>query len=152
MRSGDFADLCERLLASGTSVKFEARGGSMRPLLREGDVLTVDPARAAELHVGHIVLYRDAAGRAVVHRLVGRDRKSGMLLVRGDAQFTRPDLLDPAEVLGRVISLSRGGTTLELDGGAARRALRILYLSCRARFVTLTGRCGHAPRDIRTDD
>ncbi|WP_336920891.1 signal peptidase I [Aquipuribacter sp. SD81] len=76
--------------------------GSMRPGIREGDVVLVQPVDPAVLVPGHVVLFEDRAvpGRQVLHRVVDV-AADGSLTTRGDANPS-PDAagVAPAAVSG----------------------------------------------------
>ncbi len=99
------AELALELLGRGEQVCFTARGGSMRPFVLDGDVVTIRPD-AAGVEVGAVVLApTDDFG--VVHRVVRR--QGHRVLVKGDA-MPRPDgWFDDAELLGRVVQIRREG-------------------------------------------
>lgn len=61
-----FAAVEERL-AEGQQVELPLRGVSMKPTLRDGDVLTLEPA--ADAAVGDVVLFR-YGGRHLLHRVI----------------------------------------------------------------------------------
>lgn len=107
------AELVEQALKSGRRVRFRATGGSMRPSIREGDLLTVAPARAEELTIGDIVLSR-AGEKLTAHRLVeiigagspgGSPDGSGRFVCRGDAACNPDRPLAPSQVLGKVVAV-----------------------------------------------
>ena len=56
-----FGDLSQRLLSMGLGFRFQARGTSMEPAIRDGDLLQVMPVVAEELGRGDIVLFADGA-------------------------------------------------------------------------------------------
>lgn len=119
-------ELVEEALKSGRRVRFRATGGSMRPAIREGDILLVAPARPEELAPGDIVLSR-VGRKLTAHRLVEvlraqapEGREGGVLRVvcRGDA-VSAPDLpLAPSHILGRVIAV---------EASTLRRRLRMIF-------------------------
>jgi len=106
-------ELVEEALKSGRRVRFRATGGSMRPAIREGDILVVAPARPDELAPGDIVLSR-VGRKLTAHRLVevtragvpgGQAVAPFRVVCRGDAACG-PDLpLDPSHILGKVIAV-----------------------------------------------
>lgn len=81
----------------------------MRPLLRDGDLVLVEPLdtrEARSLSPGEVVLLV-RENEAVVHRIVGR-RENGTYRERGDrAQQVRQ--VAPEEIVGRVTARRRGG-------------------------------------------
>ncbi len=106
-------ELVEEALKSGRRVRFRATGESMRPAIREGDILLVAPARPEELAPGDIVLSR-VGRKLTAHRLVEvlraeapEGREGGVLRVvcRGDA-VSAPDLpLEGSRVLGKIVAV-----------------------------------------------
>lgn len=131
----NFTRVLADLLASGHAVRFTAPGHSMYPVIRHGDVLLVAPLdRPAQ--VGDILLYRDAAGRPVAHRLVGfaAGGENPSLVLKGDSAAD-PDLpVRLGQVLGRVAAVARRGCRFDphgaltvVGGGLIAAAIRIKF-------------------------
>lgn len=125
----DFADLSASILERGNGIRFQARGGSMLPLIRHRDVLTAQPVSQETLRVGDIVLHRIGRDRVVAHRILRLRRVNGkvMLTTRGDACFSPGDRVSAEQVLGHVVALRRGGRFVRLDRGA-RRVAGVLWM------------------------
>lgn len=64
-----FFEAVRESLKKGESVKFRVTGNSMRPALRDGDVVCVSPLKSTVFQVGSIVL-SSWKGNYVLHRLV----------------------------------------------------------------------------------
>jgi len=121
----------DALLSDGHGMLLPVRGRSMRPALREGDVVVVAPFLGLP-DPGQIVLARAAGGLLVVHRLVDVEMRSGRRVYRlqGDAE-TAPDAgVLREDLLGRVIAVVRDGRRWPADdpsfyppAGFARRSL-----------------------------
>jgi len=129
--STDFAQLSAELLGAGTAVRFEAHGGSMSPLVRDGDVLTVRPADPGSIRLGDLVLVTDEHGCPLVHRVVRRAAgpEGIRLTVQGD-QVSRPHGVIPAtRVYGRVTAIKRAGRRIDVN----RPSLRALGLAAALR-------------------
>jgi GNAT superfamily N-acetyltransferase len=96
----------------------------MLPFIRDGDVLTIRPAGAVALNVGDAVVYRTAASRLVAHRIVGKELRSGrvVLVLRGDALSGPGEPVAAGQVLGRVVGIRRGKRVLRLERGARQWA------------------------------
>lgn len=71
-----FERLAAGILAGGGSFQFEAHGHGMAPAVRDGDVLTLEPARGEAVRVGDIMLYRDGRRQPVVHRVAARGERA----------------------------------------------------------------------------
>jgi len=152
--SGDVGPtLAAELLAAGRLVALRARGSSMAPLVRDGDVLTLAPL-ASTPRAGELVAAL-CAGRLIVHRVVRA--RPGQLELQGDALWSADGWFEcqslvykslglkssavqsmpaPGEVqsrcvIGRAVELRCGGRALgrwRLGGARARLWLAVLPL------------------------
>lgn len=135
-------------LARHGSYAFAPTGTSMRPWLRTGDALFIEPVVEAELRSGDVVLYWRAGRSAeqdalICHRVVRRvatDRGVD-IYAKGDAleQIERFENGKEAEVIGRVRGISRGGQSWAVPGAMGNLALLlgsfllVPFLKARAR-------------------
>lgn len=120
--SEGFAELCVDILTGGRSVRFTAHGSSMQHLVRDGDVLLVEPAQSNSLRLGMIVLCTVSPGRVVAHRVIGRKTIDGELkcLIQGD-HVEKPDgWFNAKDIVGKIISIERDGTVIDLRTPQAR--------------------------------
>jgi hypothetical protein len=102
-----FSELCVDLLRAGLPVRFTATGPSMAPTIRDGDVITVAPARAEEIAAGEIALYAAPRG-LTAHRVVARiEGSSPAFEARGDARGSLGAPVDGGKLLGRVLRVER---------------------------------------------
>jgi signal peptidase I len=134
LTSADFTELSIAVLRAGKALRFQARGSSMSPLVRDGDFVLVQPVQPGTLRFGDVVLCSSGPGRVVVHRVVGRTvRPDGIsFIVQGD-RATRPDGLVPAaQVHGRVATVERAGARIDLDGPAVRWLGRLAAFGSRS--------------------
>ena len=125
----DFCDLGTEILAQGHALRFCARGGSMVPWISDGDTLTVVPKERADIRLGDVVFYRSAAGAIVVHRVVKRDVRGGRegFLVKGDWRPQADGWITGAQILGRVVSVERGGRRLDITQVPIRWAQHLWF-------------------------
>ncbi len=108
-----FASLCSDILRRGHEVRFQVRGESMRPNLLDGDDVLVAPVQLPdELHPGDIALVENSDGLRV-HRISRDSRASHRLVTRGDSGLENDPA--PSQVLGRVVSYSRGSRQRRLS-------------------------------------
>lgn len=133
-----FEGLSAEILRSGRALRFRAHGGSMWPLVRDGDVLLVQPVAPAAVRTGDVVLCSSAVGRVVAHRVIRvedgpEDRR---FTVQGDA-VARPDgKFPPAQLYGRVVAIERGETCIAMD----RPVMRLLGRAAALRSAWSLGR------------
>jgi signal peptidase I len=78
--------------------------GSMKPTLDENSVVAVEVVNFKELRQGDIVIYRDASGLPIVHRL--HQQIDGRWFVLGDNNSSIDrEAVTPANLVGRVCAI-----------------------------------------------
>ncbi len=121
----DFAAISTGVLSRNGSFSFKARGSSMYPFIRDGDILTVEPVRASELNTGDVAFYRSSGKSLAAHRFIGRtminDRT--MLILRGDASAGRDEYVMEDRILGRVAGIQRGTRIIQHERRLQRLAI-----------------------------
>ena len=112
-----FDALAGDILSSGNVLRFKALGRSMLPFIKERDVLTVHPAAASRLRVGHVALHRRTPAGVTAHRIVRIHRGGASILfdVRGDGSCSHPATVAADQILGRVTCVERGGKVIDPD-------------------------------------
>ncbi len=116
----DLPELIRAVLERDACFRFAARGWSMGPFIRDGDVITVAPLPEPLPGVGEVVAFvRPVPGNLVVHRVVAV--RGETRLIRGDS-LTGPgyEWVEPAHLLGRVIRVERNGRRIWLGLGPER--------------------------------
>jgi len=109
--------LSKDILKRGKSIRFQARGWSMRPFILDGDIITVSSVKNFSFKVGDVVLYSTAGDRVVVHRIIKKHKEGGRtnLFIKGDAAFGSPERVDIQNVIGKVTAIERKGRKKRLD-------------------------------------
>jgi signal peptidase I len=118
----NFTALAAAILGEGSTLRFYARGTSMRPFIQDGDILEVQPVGTLAVRRGDVVLCRQGGGRLVAHRVVHLSREDGRttMVTWGDA-LTGPDApISLEQVLGRVVVVERETKRLRLDARPQR--------------------------------
>lgn len=120
-----FAELARAVLDRGVSFRFKAKGISMHPFIRHGDVITIFPISGSLPRYGDVVAcVRPRAYTLVVHRVVGKHE--GAFLIKGD-NIAYPDGLIPmSNILGRVTKVERDGKEICLGLGPERFLIAFL--------------------------
>jgi hypothetical protein len=123
-------DLMRAVLTRGRLFRFCARGSSMSPFIRDGDVITIAPlqprSRAKAGGVGQVVAFvNPASQRLVVHRVVGR-REAGFVLQGDNMQGSVVDRAGSSDVIGRVVRIERGRRRVWLGLGPERYVIAVL--------------------------
>lgn len=116
-KEADFIGLTQDILKKGKSIRFQARGWSMRPFIQDGDFITVSPAENSSLKTGDVVFYSITSNKVIVHRIVRKHKKNGRItiLAKGDASFSPPEKIDIQNALGKVTAIERNGRKVSLD-------------------------------------
>jgi hypothetical protein len=124
--SGAVIALMQAVIGKGLPFRFRAKGSSMFPFIRDGDIVTVAPLGQSLPPVGDVVAFiRPSAGDLVVHRVV--DRRTDACLMRGDSATCGPDgWIERASMLGGVTRVEHGGRGARLGMGPERRVIAAL--------------------------
>jgi len=127
------AGLMRAVLEKGKDFRYEARGASMLPLIKDGDVVTVRPLSGSEPRTGDVVAFADPGGdRVRVHRIVTAG--NGAYRLKGDHDSGEDGVFSRDAILGRIVRVERGGRAVRL--GPALRSPALARLS---RSFWLTG-------------
>lgn len=112
----------------GGVFRFKARGFSMSPFIRDGDILTV--ARpAGGYRVGEVVAFvRPGCDKLAVHRIAGR--RGGCFLIKGDNCSDQDGWFSASDILGRVTRVERRSRDVSGGLGIFRRPVAALSRWC----------------------
>ncbi|MGD0758118.1 MAG: C25 family cysteine peptidase [Candidatus Sulfotelmatobacter sp.] len=120
-----FGELARELLAGGSGIRFQARGASMSPAIRDGEIVHVRPAVPRDLRRGDLVLIK-VEGRLCLHRLVVADTERDVFITRGDRGLQDDPAVSGEEVLGvaeaKEVRVGRGMVRAKLKGVRGRMA------------------------------
>ncbi len=98
--------VCQLLREGQTAVPVPVKGVSMRPFLRDGDMVYLDPI-TAPVKPGDIVLFQRPGGQYVLHR-VYRRLSGGWVLMLGDSE-RMPERVADSQMRAVAVSASCGG-------------------------------------------
>ena len=117
IKDADFAELSRGILKRGDSLRFKAYGSSMLPLIRDGDLLTIEPVKPWDVKRGDVILYQTEGEKCVVHRVVKIDLRNEqhILVTKGDASPGSVEELEENRVLGRVVHIHRNERCINLN-------------------------------------
>ena len=105
-------ELIADLLTRGHSVRFQARGDSMHPIIRDEDYLHIVPHDGSPITRGDVVLTLSERG-LTVHRVVDID--GDVIITRGDNAAAPDPSLHSSRILGRVSYVERDGAQQRMD-------------------------------------
>src|ERR1700683_4289822 len=98
-----FETLARELLNQGLSVRFEAHGASMSPVIRDREIVHVTPVIVSKLRKGDIVLTKGHSGFRV-HRLVLIHPDKNFFITRGDCGQEDDPPVRADQILGMVLA------------------------------------------------
>ena len=131
-------ELMRAVLAKGLPFRFCARGWSMAPFIRNGDVITISSLQHSQPRIGEIIAFvRPENEKLVVHRVIARH--STHAIFQGDNDLEYPEEVIPQEnLLGKVTKIERNGHKVWMGLGPER--YMIAWLS-RMKLLTTIGTC-----------
>jgi len=117
--------LLDDVLTRGVPFRFEARGYSMAPFIRDGDVVTVTALAEGRARFGEVVAFVAPGKRLVLHRVTGR--RSDRYEIRADnvdpgaaAKTAAVDVVPSSSLLGVVRGVERDRRPVRLGLGPER--------------------------------
>ena len=129
-----FEEVVRPLLEQGLNVRFQARGASMSPAIRDGEVVEVTPVMVTKLRKDDIVLAKSNAGFRL-HRIVLADPGKDVFITRGDCGQQNDPALKAEQILGlaRVKEVRVGRNIVQarfrgVGGWMLRSAARMQYV------------------------
>jgi uncharacterized repeat protein (TIGR01451 family) len=132
-----FEELACQLLQGGAAVRFQARGASMSPAIRDGEVIEITPVIVSKLRKDDIVLTKTKDGFRL-HRIAVADPIQDRFITRGDCGQQDDSPVSGSQILGvaRVKEVRIGRSVVKARfRGVSGRVLR-----CAARAERIAGR------------
>lgn len=118
-------ELLRGMIERGVPLRTPVSGFSMKPFIRDGDVLTIAPLAGRPPEIGEVIAFiQPDSGRLAVHRVVSRT-PSGWVL-RGDNCPESDGLVPPENLLGWVTAVERGGRRIRFGLGVERSLIGAL--------------------------
>ena len=126
INSGQFLILAKEILRNNQRIRFRVHGSSMRPCIRDDELIEIEPIGTGSLRKGDVVLFNPLPDRFFVHRIIHLDKENQLFLIQGDA-LRQPDGLIPTSMIfGRVAALERRGKWHRFDSPSARKVANSL--------------------------
>lgn len=111
------------VLATGAAFQFRAKGHSMTPFIKTGDLITVAPASKVKPSLGKVVAFiHPVTAHLVIHRVIAR--RGSSFLIQGDNISPQSDGWVPSQsILGCVTRIQRDGRRVTFGLGFERYLL-----------------------------
>ena len=97
---------------------FHARGLSMDPLIREGDVVLVKPIKKDDIMLGDILAFKQKDSQIITgHRLIKVTRFPDRVsyILQGDFSTSGADEIFYEDIIGKVVGLQRDDRVFAID-------------------------------------
>jgi len=121
----ELAELLRATLAKGLPVRFRAKGFSMSPFIKDGDLITLAPLTDRSPRLGDVIAFtQKGTGKLTVHRVVRI--KGDTYLIKGDNTSGAEGLESKESILGLVKSLERNDMRVSLGFGPERFVIALL--------------------------
>lgn len=118
-------DLLRAVLNKGVPVRFQAKGFSMSPFIRDKDVVTISPMKSTKPGLGQIIAFsRPETGGLCIHRIVRK--RDGMYVTKGDNTSQTEECVPRENILGFVTSVERDGSRVFMGLGPERYLVAFL--------------------------
>jgi signal peptidase I len=124
----------KEVLGRGVPFRFQAKGWSMTPFIRDGDIITLVPVSRDRIRLGDVVaIIKPDSERLLVHRVIRKNSRA--CLIQGDNNSgTRDGWIPKEKILGKVSRVERNGKTTKFTlRGPARYGIAL-----SSRFGLLT--------------
>ena len=137
--SPEFLNLSNEILAHGNRLRFQARGESMNPFIRDGDILEIEPIAAEKIKWADVIFYRVDERRLVAHRVVKKmmHNDGPIFITKGDAHIGEGEKVYLEQILGRVRTVERKQQKIDLNQGLSK----LMYM-CYLKSFPLLKRIG----------
>jgi signal peptidase I len=144
----DFLELSSDIFGKGKSVRFQAKGWSMRPFIRDGDFIVVSPVKNSFIRIGDVVFYPTTENKIIVHRVIGKHKRDGriIMLLKGDAGLGPPEEVYMESILGKVVAIEKNGRKKKLD--TTRSLIKNLFFAFISPFSRWTYPIGSKVKHI----
>lgn len=102
----------------------QARGDGLYPLIKDGDILLIQPAPLSDLHAGDLTLIERPNGEVTVQFVMGKGRKRRSVKAEGNG------VNGGERLVGRIAAIDREGQRKTCDNRLTRLA-HVIYFSAR---------------------
>lgn len=143
-----FIDLLQAALDRKASFRFQVKGFSMSPFIKDSDIVTISPFNNGSVRLGRSVAFvHPCTKKLVIHRVIGRCKCGKHYIIKGDSVPEIDGAIPRENILGYVKKVDRDGRRIFFGIGLERRL--IAFLSKRNLFRILFFPWRFIPHSIR---
>lgn len=118
-------DLIREVCVKEAALRFKAKGFSMSPFIKDGDILTISSIDGKPVNLGNVVAFKCRRNnKLVIHRMVAR--KDDRYLIKGDNCTQADCLTQRQDILGVVVKVEREGKDIRFGIGPESKMIAVL--------------------------
>ena len=118
-------ELVKDILGKGVECRFQAKGHSMSPFIKDGDIVTISPLTSSSPGLGDVVAFNHPDNqKLIIHRVVWK--RNIDYLTRVDNALEVDGLVQTKNILGYVNKVERDGKNVRLGLGPERFLIAFL--------------------------
>jgi len=118
-------ELIESVLSKGACLRFQVKGFSMVPFIRDNDVVIISSIHNSSIGFGQPVAFRNPCSeKLTIHRVLGKNNNT--YLVKGDIVFEIDGFIPKENILGVITGIERRGRRIKLGLGPERFIIGLL--------------------------
>ena len=118
-------ELLRAVLEKGAPARFQAKGFSMSPFIKNNDVVTISPLKGKRPGLGEIIAFvHGETDGLCIHRIVRE--KDGFYITKGDNLSDTAESVPSENILGSVARVEREGKEVFLGLGPERYLIALV--------------------------
>ena len=126
----------QSVLEKDVGFRFQAKGSSMSPFIRNNDIVTVSGFYLKKIEVGDVVaVVNPRTHLLIIHRIVGL--KSKEILLKGDNCHAPDDWFNINSVVGLVTKVERNGRAKRYGAGKSKKWIALVSRTRLLNFILL---------------
>lgn len=142
-------ELAGAVLGKNLPFRIQAKGHSMSPIIKQGDIIVISPLYDNKPGCGDVLAFLDSTTNSLtVHRMV--KKKGDQYFFRGDNSLGSIEMVTSQKILGRLTRIERKGKTIHLGLGPERILIGFLNRNKGFAFILQALRLAHRMLQRRT--
>lgn len=118
-------ELVKEVLDKGAVCRFQVKGYSMSPFIKDGDMITLSPVAGSSPGLGDVIAFtHPKTEKLLIHRVIWKNRDA--YLLKGESSLEPDGLIKKENILGLVTKVERKGKRIFLGLGPERFLIALL--------------------------
>ena len=118
-------ELVKEVLSKGVECRFQVKGFSMSPFIKDGDMITLAALGGNSPSLGDVVAFIQPQNeKLIIHRVV--KKRNNDYYVRWDNGLEADDLIHGTDIFGYVKKVERGGKEVRIGLGPERFLIALM--------------------------